>query len=227
MKLIGYDVINAGELITRDYDKDFSSIPFSSASFTSLEVSQDLEKLFKTYAGFSPEVAPVVIQSRSKVLQKIIPLRGYRTSGILVVMWGGYSHKDHWFEIPKGDYEVDVLDGKSVASVTGELAIELVEEPSNQSTGMKKAAKLSTLPIGDHHIANTKVLQTQYGLGVLIEIDDQEYWANKQLEELFRMLGGSNGVHGGAGLAIGLTLKVLEKGQTNQGHNTVKVGLSK
>jgi hypothetical protein len=226
MKLIGHEMLDMGTLITQEYDGDFTTLPFTNATFISPETHLALEELFSEYADFAPEVAPVIIYSREKVLQKVIPLRGYRTNGILVVMWGGYKNKDHWFEVAKGDYELDILDGKSVASLTSELAVELVAEPSNTSE-MKKASPLSTLPLGKYTISNAKVDQAPFGLVAVIEIDDKEYRANKQLEGLLEMLGGSKGIQGGVEKATGLTLKVLEKGQTVQGHASVKVGLSK
>ena len=133
-------------------------------------------------------------------------------------MWGGYSHKDHWFEVPFGSYEVDVIDNTSVA-LLGNYAINLVEEPSNISKELTKAGKLADLEIGTFKIDSVKSVSTRYGEKFIAVIQGREYWANKQLTEYISMLGNVS-------VLPGMTLNVISKGTTSSGNPTVIVGLS-
>ena len=219
MKLIDANCLDMEYLMLREYESNFVTPPYSAEVFADKGTFDKIFELFVEFTGFEPTVAPNVMMSTQGMLQKVLTLQGYRKSGVLFVMWGGFSHKDHWFEVPKGSYEVDVLDNTSVA-VIGDFAVKLVEEPNNSDKELTKASKLSALDVGAFKIDSVKAVTTKFGDKFIAIIRGQEYWANKQLSEYITMLGDTAKLSG-------MTLNVLSKGTTVTGHPTVKVGLSR
>ena len=219
MRLIDSNCLNMANLVMRKYEADFVTPSFCGSNFADEETFNSLSELFSVYAGFEPTFAPNVVVSAQGMLQKVLTLQGYRKEGVLFVMWGGYSHKDHWFEVPKGDYEVDVFDNMSVA-VIGGFAVKLVSEPDNTDKEFTKADKLSSLEVGAFKIDSVKSVATKFGDKYIAIIGGKEYWANKQLAEYVNMLGSTDKLSG-------MTLNVISKGITTSGHPSVKVGLSK
>lgn len=221
MILINSECLNMGKLMFQTYQSKYESPEFSPEIFADKDTFDDLSGLFQMYKGFEPTFAPNVVMSAQGTLQKVIPLQGYRKDGVLFVMWGGFSHKDHWFEVPKGSYEVDVFNGASVAVIDYcNLAVNLVEEPANSGKELTKASKLSALEVGEYKIDSAKLVHTKYGDTYIVTIGGREYWANNQLLDLIAMIGGADNVKG-------LTLRVIDKGTTKSGYLTVIVGLSK
>ncbi len=219
MRLIDSTCLDMEYLVLKEYDSDFVTPPYCAEVFADKDTFDNIFDLFSKYAGFEPTFAPNVMVSTQGMLQRVLTLQGYRKDGVLFVMWGGYSRKDHWFEVPKGEYEVDVLDNTSVA-VIGDFAVKLVEEPGNSDKEFTKASKLSALKVGAFKIDSVKSVATKFGNKFIAVIQGQEYWANKQLTEYIDMLGDTAKLSG-------MTLNVISKGTTVTGHPTVKVGLSR
>lgn len=219
MKLIDINLFNRMELLGLDYSEDFVAPRFYPQFFDHVDDFVQIREFFHTSKGFEPKVLPVVVRSTFGVLQQVLPLRGYRKNGVLFIMWGGFSNKDHWVEVDKANYEVDVVDNQSVA-IVGDYAVALVTEPESRDTkDMVKADKLSALALGNYKLESVKAIETKFGPKFIACIGDKEFWANKQLEGFIQMLGCAN--------MGGMTLKVLSKGTTASGHPTVKVGLVK
>lgn len=216
MRLIDSTCLGMEYLLSFTYEADFVTAPFCNDIFTDNDTFHKIRELFVTYAKKPPTISPNVLISAQGVLQKVLALRGYVKEGVLFVMWGGFSHKDHWFEVPQGDYEPGVLDSTPVAFIGG-FAVQIIEEPSN--SGKAKASKLSTLEVGAYKIDSVKPVSTTFGDTYIVTISGLEYWANAQLSGLIRMLGDTAKLSGG-------TLTVLTKGETNAGRPTVKVGLA-
>ena len=218
MKLIDANCLNTKYLMSSTYESDFVTPPYHENVFADKDTFDSIFKLFVQFTDSEPTVAPNVVVSTQGMLQKVLPLRGYRKDKVLFVMWGGYSNKDHWFEVPKGSYEVDALEGTTVA-VLGDYAVEVVTEPNNVDKKLTPASKLSDLEVGPYKIDSVKSVKTQFGDKFIVVIQGNEYWANKQLTEFISMLGHTT--------ISGMTLNVISKGKTASGHPTVKVGLSK
>lgn len=219
MKLIDAKCLNMGSLVLKKFDTNYMTLPYCEEVFADKDTFEDICQLFVGFTDFEPKVTPHVIVSTQGMLQKVLPLRAYRKDKVLFVMWGGYSHKDHWFEVPFGSYEVDVLDNTSVA-LLGNYAINLVEEPNNVSKELTKAGKLADLEIGTFEIESVKPVATKFGEKFIAVIQGREYWANKQLTEYISMLGDVS-------VLSGMTLNVISKGTTSSGYKTVRVGLSR
>lgn len=217
MKLIDVNCLNKGYLVSSKYESDFVTLPYHKDVFADKDTFDSISNLFVKFTDFEPTVAPNVVVSTQGMLQKVLPLRGYRKDKVLFVMWGGYSNKDHWFEVPRDGYEVDTLDGITVA-VLGDYVVEVVPEPNNLDKKLTPASKLSDLEVGPYKIDSVKSVSTKFGDKSIVVIQGNEYWANKQLTEFITMLGNTN--------ISGMTLNVISKGKTASGHPTVKVGLS-
>ena len=217
MKLIDANCLNTKYLMSSKYESDYVALPYHEDVFADKDTSDDIFNLFVRFTDSEPTVAPNVVVSTQGMLQKVLPLRGYRKDKVLFVMWGGYSNKDHWFEVSKNDYEVEALDGITVA-VLDDYAVEVVTEPNNLDKNLTPASKLSDLKVGPYKIDSVKSVSTKFGDKIIVVIQGNEYWANKQLTEFVNMLGNTN--------ISGMTLNVISKGKTASNHPTVKVGLS-
>ena len=218
MKLIDANCLNMGYLLDTKYESDFVTLPHHEDVFADRDTFDSISNLFVQFTDFNPTVAPNVVVSTQGILQKVLPLRGYRKDKVLFVMWGGYSNKDHWFEVSKNDYEVEALDGTTVAVLDG-YAVEVVTEPSNLDNKLIPASKLSNLGVGAYKIDSVKSVSTRYGDKIIVVIQGNEYWANNQLTGFVNMLGDTN--------ISGMTLNVISKGETTSGKPTVKVGLTR
>ena len=218
MKLIDANCLNMGYLVKSKYESDFVTLPYHEDVFADKDTSDDIFNLFVKFTDSEPTVAPNVVVSTQGMLQKVLPLRGYRKGKVLFVMWGGYSNKDHWFEVSKNDYEVEALDGITVA-VLDDYAVEVVPEPNNLDKNLTPASRLSDLEVGPYKIDSVKSVSTKFGDKIIVVIQGNEYWANKQLTGFVNMLGNTD--------ISDMTLNVISKGKTASNHPTVKVGLSK
>lgn len=216
MKLIDANCLNTKYLMSSKYESDFVTLPYHGDVFADKDTFDSISNLFIKFTGSEPTVAPNVVVSTQGMLQKVLPLRGYRKDKVLFVMWGGYSNKDHWFEVSKDGYEVEALDGTTVA-VLDNYAVEVVPEPNNLDKKLIPASKLSDLEVGPYKIDSVKSVKTQFGDKFIVVIQGNEYWANKQLTGFINMLGNTD--------PSGMTLNVISKGKTASGHPTVKVGL--
>ena len=219
MRLVSTNCLDMEYLLLRQYEADFVTPSCCAGVFADKDTFDNIVELFLKYAGFEPTFAPNVVISTQGMLQKVLPLSGYMKDGVLFVMWGGYSHKDHWFEVPKDEFYPWVVDNIKVA-VIGEFAVKVVDEPGDSGKEFTKANKLSTLEVGSFKIDSVKSVPTTYGDKFIVIIGGQEYWANKQLSEYIDMIRDTEKLSG-------MTLNVLSKGVTATGHHTVKVGLSR
>lgn len=215
---VDYTRLNTEVLMDLEYYSDFVSLPFEEKYFKNKSEFNYLDNLYEEVQGVKPSVLPCVVRARQALFQDIIPLRGFLSEGQLIIMWGGYANKEHWLTIPAPSYTVAVKKDSTFA-VFELIDVELVEQ--KETASLVKAKKLSALDEGTYKILEGKPRTTSYGPTYIVVIENEgEFWANAQLKRLVDMLGNVS-------VLKGMTLNVLSKTTTTQGHLSVKIGLQK
>ena len=190
-------------------------------------------KFYEYFKTYNLDFSPLVAQYDGGYLRRIVPSMVARKGEQLVVMYGGFSNKSLWFDIP--DYTVTfgieecagkptvvadfvtesylpVYQNKDEASVsTRNVKSRLVDLAD--SDDRQPARKLSDLNTGSYPITGYKSIETQYGVKYLLELKDMgEFWANSRLTDFLRC-----GVD-----PTKKVLTVLDKFQTKNGYIAVE-----
>lgn len=218
---VDYTRLNTSALMELKYNSNFVSLPFEEKYFKNLVEFNYLDNLYEETQGEKPTVLPCVVHAQESVFQRIIPLRGYIDSSNqnLVIMWGGYSNKEHWLTVVPECYTLTVKKDEGACAKFEFIEVELVEH--QEKAPVVKAQKLSVLEVRDYRIQEVKSVTTSYGPTYIVVIENQgEFWANTQLKRLIDMLGDVT-------VLKNMTLKVLNKTTTSTGHLSVRIGLQK
>jgi len=181
--------------------------------------------------------SPFVLHISYCYIKRVLPSMLARFEDKVVLMYGGFSNRSEWLYYEPSELMWDIEEIDGVPTVVGfvpnsGLYFPAWQNPDLKSTSirgvfdrlnrvkdsadLKPAGKLSDLDVGSYLINDFKTINTKYGEKAILVIDNNEYWANKYINNRVAM-----GIN-----PKGKTLQVLAKYTSSNGHACVDAMLT-